>query len=127
MKEQQLLRPNAGFTLIETMFALVILSISLLALAGLQVTALRGNALSRRMTTAVSIAEQKIEQLKDTPFANIQAESPTQVTVSNLHFTRQVTITNNSPLANSMTVSVSVSWKDGATTHTVPMATVISQ
>ncbi len=127
MKEQQSIDPNAGFTLVESMLTLAIMSVGLLALAGLQITALRGNALSRRMTTAVSIAEQKIEQLKDTPFANIQAESPTQVTVSNLNFTRQVTVTNNSPLDNSMTVSVSVSWKDGATTHTVPMATVISQ
>ena len=127
MKAPQPICPNAGFTLIESMVALVILSITLLALAGLQVTALRGNTLSRSMTTAVSIAEQKIEQLKNTPFANVQSESSTQVTVANRNFTRQVTVTNDSPLLNTKTVSVLVTWQDKAKTHTVPLTTIIAQ
>jgi prepilin-type N-terminal cleavage/methylation domain-containing protein len=57
--------PYAGFTLVESMLTLAIMSMGLLALAGLQITALRGNDLSRRMTTAVAIAEQSIEQLKN--------------------------------------------------------------
>ena len=90
------------------MLALAILSVGLLALAGLQITALRGNALCRRMTTAVSIAEQRIEQLKNTSYTNIQAETATPITTSNLHFTRQVTVTNG-PLPNTKSVSVLVS------------------
>jgi hypothetical protein len=78
------------------------------------------------MTTAVSIAEQRIEQLKNTPYTNIQAEAATQVTASNLRFTRQVTVTNG-PLPNTKSVSVLVSWPDQATTHTLPLATVIGQ
>ncbi len=70
MKVQQSIGPNAGFTLVESMLTLAIMAVGLLALAGLQITALRGNALSRSMTTAVSIAEQRLEQLKNTaPFA----------------------------------------------------------
>ena len=126
MKVQPSICPNAGFTLVESMLTLAIMSMSLLALAGLQVTALRGNALSRSMTTAVSIAEQRVEQLKNTPYTNIQAEAATQVTASNLHFTRQVTVTNG-PLPNTKSVSVLVSWQDQATMHTLPMATVIGQ
>ena len=128
MKAKQLLCPNAGFTLIESMLTMVILSISMLALAGLQVSALRGNALSRRMATAVSVAEQKLEQLKNTFYTNIQSESATQITASNLNFTQQVTVTNG-PLANTKTVSVTVTWQDkvqtGTVTHTVPLATII--
>ena len=128
MKAKQLLRSNAGFTLIESMLTMVILSISMLALAGLQVNALRGNALSRRMATAVSVAEQKLEQLKNTFYTNIQSESATQITASNLNFTQQVTVTNG-PLANTKTVSVTVTWQDKlkteTVTHTVPLATII--
>ena len=126
MKMQQSIGPNAGFTLVESMLTLAIMSMSLLALAGLQITALRGNALSRRMTTAVSIAEQRLEQLKNTSYTNIQAEAVAQVTASNLHFTRQVTVTNG-PLPNTKSVSVLVSWQDQATTHTLPIATIIGQ
>jgi type IV pilus assembly protein PilV len=126
MKVQQFICPNAGFTLVESMLTLAIMSMSLLALAGLQITALRGNALARRITTAVSIAEQRIEQLKNTSYANIQAEVATQVSASNLHFTRQVTVTNG-PLPNTKSVNVLISWQDQSKTHTLPMATIIGQ
>jgi type IV pilus assembly protein PilV len=126
MKVQQSIGPNTGFTLVESMLTLAIISVSLLALAGLQITALRGNALSRSITTAASIAEQKIEQLKNTSYTNIQAEAATQVTASNLHFTRQVIVTNG-PLPNTKSVSVLVSWQDQSKTHTLPIATIIGQ
>jgi len=126
MKGQQSIGPNAGFTLVESMLTLAIMSVGLLALAGLQITALRGNDLSRRMMTAIAIAEQSIEQLKNTPYTNIQAEAASEVTVSNLHFTRQVTVTNG-PLPNTKSVSVLVSWQDQAKTHTLPIATIIGQ
>ena len=127
MKTPPSLCPNAGFTLLETMLALGVLSISLLALAGLQVTAIRGNILSQNITTAVSVAEKKIEELKNTPYANIAAESATQVSASNMNFTQQVTVTNNSPLTNTKTVSVLVTWKDKAKTHTVPITVIIAK
>lgn len=124
MKAQPSIGPNAGFTLVESMLTLAIMSVGLLALAGLQITALRGNDLSRRMTTAVSIAEQRLEQLKNTPYTNIQAEATSEVTASNLHFTRQVTVTNG-PLPNTKSVSVLVSWQDQSQTHTLQLATII--
>jgi type IV pilus assembly protein PilV len=116
-----------GFTLIEIMITLVILSIGIFALAGLQVSAIKGNAFSKRMTAAVSIANQKLEQIKDTAYANILSESSTQITQSNLQFTRQVTVTNNSPLANTKTVNVTVTWSDGSNSHSVPITTIFSQ
>src|SRR5262245_19749724 len=126
MKVRHSIGPNAGFTLVEGMLTLAIISVSLLALAELQITALRGNALSRRITTAASMAEQRIEQLKNTSYTNIQAEAATQVTASNLHFTRQVIVTNG-PLPNTKSVSVLVSWQDQSKTHTLPIATIIGQ
>src|SRR4029434_150067 len=126
MKVQPSIGPNAGFTLVENMLTLAIMSVGLLALAGLQITALRGNDLSRRMATAVSIAEQRIELLKNTPYTNIRAETASEVTASSLHFTRQVTVTDG-PLPNTKSVSVIVSWQDHSKTHTLPIATIIGQ
>ena len=42
MKVPPSIGPNAGFTLVESMLTLAIVSVGLLALAGLQITALRG-------------------------------------------------------------------------------------
>jgi type IV pilus assembly protein PilV len=116
-----------GFTLIEVMIALVVMSIAFVALAGLQVSAIKGNAFSKRMTTAVSIANEKMEQLKDSSYSSILSESSTQVTQSNMNFTRQVTVTNNSPLANTKTVNVTVTWSEGSKSHSVPITTIISR
>jgi type IV pilus assembly protein PilV len=127
MRSKPTVKSKEGFTLIEIMIALVVLSIGLIALAGLQMSAMRGNTLSKRMTTAVSIANARIEQIKNMPYANIQSESSTQVTESNMTFTRQVTVSNDIPVANTKTVNVIVTWKNGAKSHTVPISTVITQ
>jgi type IV pilus assembly protein PilV len=116
-----------GFTLIEIMIALVVMSIGLTALAAVQISAIRGNAFSKRMTTAVSIADEKIEQLKSSPYANILSEPSIQITQSNMNFTMQVTVTANSPLPNSKKVEVVVTWSEGSKSHSVPITTIVSQ
>jgi type IV pilus assembly protein PilV len=126
MKSQPSISIEEGFTLVEIMIALVVLSVGLVALAGLQISAIRGNAFSKRMTTAVSIANEKMEQLKNSSYANILSESSTQVNQSNMNFTRQVTVTNG-PLANTKTLNVTVTWSDSSKSHSVPITTVISQ
>jgi prepilin-type N-terminal cleavage/methylation domain-containing protein len=117
-----------GFTLIEIMIALVILSIALLALAGLQIATIQGNARARRMTTAASLAELTLEDIKrTTAYNDIQSGPATQLQASGLTFTRQVTVTDNSPVAHSKTVTVTVSWSNGATISTLPLTTTIAR
>jgi type IV pilus assembly protein PilV len=127
MKRQPALAFDNGFTLIEILIALVILSIGLMALAGIQVSALKGNAFSKRMTTAVSIAEQMVEQIRNIPYDNIQSQSASQVSQSNINFTSQVAVTNDSPIVNTKTIHVTITWTDGLKTHTVPISTIISR
>jgi len=118
---------SKGFTLIEFMIACVILSIAVLALASLQIAALEGNARAQRMTTAASVAEHTLEQLKDTPYDDILSVSATSMQASGLTFTRQVTVTPDPLVANSKTVQITVSWTKGAKTYTVPLTTTIAR
>jgi type IV pilus assembly protein PilV len=132
MRYEYLIYRDEAFTLIEVMIALVILSIGLIALAGLQVSAIKGNNFSKRMTTAVSIADERIEQIKNTPYANIQSEPATNLTVSNdkhtfMNFTREVIVTTNNPLPNTKRIDLTVRWVDGAKSYSVPISTIISQ
>jgi type IV pilus assembly protein PilV len=127
MRSKSLISIEEGFTLVEIMIALIVLSVGLVALAGLQVSAIRGNAFSKRMTTAVSIANARIEQIKNTPYANIQSESSTKVIQSNMNFARQVTVINDSPLPNTKTVNVTVTWSEGSKSHSTPITTIVSQ
>jgi prepilin-type N-terminal cleavage/methylation domain-containing protein len=54
---------NKGFTLIETLVALVILTIGILTLNKMQVTSIRGNANASGITSSSSWAAGQVEQL----------------------------------------------------------------
>jgi type IV pilus modification protein PilV len=56
-------RRDSGFSLIEVMVAIVILSIGLLALASLQLTLMRNSAETKAQTTALALAKGQLENL----------------------------------------------------------------
>jgi type IV pilus assembly protein PilV len=119
---------EAGFTFIDVMLALVILTIGVLALADLQVISSSGNKASQGLTTAASLGAAKLEAIKNTPYAGVSAEAATPITgADGTTYTRRVTVTNNSPMTNTKTVTVTLTWTDGSRTTTIPMSTVIAQ
>ncbi len=56
-----------GFTLVEVMVALVIFSISMLGLAGLQISALRDNQIANQHTIATQLASDMAERIRANP------------------------------------------------------------
>ncbi len=62
---------SGGFTLIETLVALLILAFALLALAGLMATTTRNNSFGGRMTEAATFAQSKLEELQAMPTDSI--------------------------------------------------------
>ena len=61
-------RRDNGFSVIEVLFAIVILSVALLALASLFPTGYQNIAYGGGMTTAADLGQQKIEALRHLPF-----------------------------------------------------------
>lgn len=57
-----------GFSLVEVMIAIVILTVGLLSLAQTMVIATNSNSLSGRMTSCSALAKEQLERLKATPF-----------------------------------------------------------
>jgi prepilin-type N-terminal cleavage/methylation domain-containing protein len=54
---------SAGFTMIEVLIALAILSIGLLAIATQQITATRSNTVSNKLTEGTTATQDKLEEL----------------------------------------------------------------
>jgi len=81
MKYLNINKYNKGFTLLEVMISLAILTIGLLALVSVTVTVIKGNSLNRGTTTATTIAKARMETLKndsqasETIFDNIVSSS----------------------------------------------------
>lgn len=59
---------SSGFSLIEVLISLVILAVGILAIAQMQVAAIRGIAFSRHMTSATYLARQQLEFLRSLPY-----------------------------------------------------------
>jgi len=59
---------NKGFTLIEVLITMAILSIGILAVAAMQITSTKVNSSSRRITEATALAETQIERLIQLPY-----------------------------------------------------------
>src|SRR4030042_4432202 len=61
------------FSLIEILIAIVILSISLLALAALMVTTTQNNSFGAHMSEATTFAQDMLERLRVSPWANVMS------------------------------------------------------
>jgi type IV pilus assembly protein PilV len=99
-----------GFSLIEVLISMTIFAIGVLALAQMQITAIRGNAFSSATTDGTTLAQDRIEQLMNSPYDDgALAEGnhgPDTQGVYNVSWD----VANDSPVANTKTVNVSVTW-----------------
>lgn len=67
-KRQDRKRGERGFSLVEVMISIVILTVGLLSLAQMMVLATSSNTLSGRMTSCSALAKEQLERLKAAPF-----------------------------------------------------------
>ena len=123
------LRNNKGFTLVEIMIAVFILVIALLGLISVTVMVIKGNSFSKTMTTATTLAEGKMEQLKNTGSASkigYDTLAGGTDTVESI-YTRTWTVTGNTPAAGMKTAEVKVEWKWQNVDRNVTLRGIIAQ
>jgi len=107
-----------GFTLIELMVALFILSVGLLGMIKMQMSSIQGNAFSGRMTTAIALAQDQMEILINQdldPWVDVTGtmNDPTLMGRQYVGYTVNWTITTDDPTTNLATVNVQVQWPGG--------------
>jgi type IV pilus modification protein PilV len=102
-------KDQSGFSLIEVLIAMTIFAIGVLALAEMQITAIRGNAFSSTTTDGTTLAQDQIEQLMNLPYDDgaLAAGNHGPVTQDVYNVSWDVA---NGPVANTKTVNVSVTW-----------------
>jgi type IV pilus assembly protein PilV len=79
------MKAEAGFTLIEVLIAMVILSFGLIAVANMQVVAIQINSAASKLTQATTIAQDKVEALLALPFTHADLSDATAVGTCELH------------------------------------------
>jgi type IV pilus assembly protein PilV len=134
-----------GFTLIEVLIALAILTVGLLAAAKMQISAIQGNYFSNNTTTALSLAEQKMEDLlgrtyTDAAVTDTQAGNNADLSslVTKDHeelnvneegvvggglYHRVWNVADDTPITNTKTITIVVTW-GGNERHQVALSCI---
>ncbi len=115
-----------GFTLVEVLVGLVILAIGLLAIAGMQITSVRGNFFSNNITQASILAQNRLEELRnlDVNHEDLSVGPHDDGVVQGI-FSRQYTV-SLVPGTTMLSIVVTVRWKENSD-HSVSFSTIRAQ
>jgi prepilin-type N-terminal cleavage/methylation domain-containing protein len=116
-------RPPAGekgFTLLEVIIAISILTFGLLAVASMQLTAIRGNYNASNITEATTVAQDRLELFLSQPYDTLDEGTLPQVIQGGYTIDGTVTRLDAANANNGQIVTVTVAWQDkGAAKQTV--------
>lgn len=115
-----------GFTLLEVMITLVILSVGMLGLASMQIMAIKGNSFGQRLSIASTLAQNKLEEIRQVAFDSI-ADGNDVCTdqINRVSYNRQWTVQNDTPQPNMKTVDIRVRWMGSEAQRSVSYSTII--
>jgi prepilin-type N-terminal cleavage/methylation domain-containing protein len=119
---------SKGFSLIEILIALVILSIALLGLAGLMVQTTKNNSFGGRMTEAATFAQDKLEEFRAIGWVKIPPNTG-GMDYSNgatgIVYTRNWQVAPNPTNGNLKEITVTINWAD-QTNHSIRLFSILS-
>ena len=126
MEKMKNVNNDAGFSLLEVLIAMVILSIGLLGVAAMQLNAISGNAYGARLNGATERIQVKIEALRNLTYDEVVNEDEE---MDEDGYTRKTTVQDNTPEKGAKTVEIKVSWNDqtGKKNHQIAFRTIISR
>jgi len=116
------LKREKGFTLLEVIVAISILSFGLLAIASMQISAMRGNSFAGGVTEGTTWAGDQVERLMALPYDHDdldQDQNPHQATEG--RYTIVWNVTEDAVFNNTKTIEVTVTWMDHGAQKSVSM------
>lgn len=116
---------DRGFSLLEVLIAMSIMSVGLLALAQMQVAAMKANRSTTVRTDAVTVGQEAMERVINSAFGDLGDLNGSELVERN---GVQYTVTTGigsavSGMVQSAEVTVSVNWNDGSP-HSFTLRTV---
>jgi len=136
-----------GFTLLEVIVAIAILTFGILAVASMQISSIRGNSFAGGVTEGTTWAGDQVERLMALPYddpllqdtdgdgapglndtgfdddPDTQDDADQQATEG--RYTINWNVADDTPITNTKTINVIVTWTDHGVQKTVPLQRVI--
>jgi Tfp pilus assembly protein PilV len=125
------LRHSEGFTLFEVLCAVVLLAGAIMSMAALTDTIIIGNHYSNQLTTATTLAQDRMEDIRKQGYNGLPNASDNTITESAGSiagypgYERVTDIDVANPEPNMMAVTVTVSWDSGG--YSVVLKTILAE
>jgi len=109
---------NKGFSLIEMLISVTILAVGLLAVAGLQITAIKGNSYGNTTSNATALAQDRIEEIRNLdyddiydPTAGVDPNPYIETNINGSRYTMETFVETDTPMTDLKRVTVTVRWQ----------------
>jgi prepilin-type N-terminal cleavage/methylation domain-containing protein len=121
-----------GLTLIELLITTVLLSIAFLGIGAMTMGSIRGLAFSDHLTTGITLAKERIEQIEHADYDTVIKANYSLETYGSMAgyeaFQRDVAIVDDTPEPKMKTVTVTVSWREmGGAAKDVVVSTIVAE
>ncbi len=113
-----------GFTLTEVLIGLIILAIGVLAIAGMQITSIRGTSFSNNLTQASVIAQDRLEFLKSLPLNDVKLDTGDHNDPPDVGIFSKTYHADRNVSPNYVQITYTVSWVEKGIPHGVSFRTI---
>jgi len=114
-------KKEKGFTLIEVLIAISILTFGILAVAAMQVSAISGNHFASNVTGGTTWAQDKVEYLMSLPYNHADLQAGGHPPETHGIYTLYWNVAINDPINNTKTIGISVTWVDKGITKSISL------
>jgi len=118
----KLFKTSKGFTLLEMLIAMTILSVALLGLGQMMLLSIRGTSFGNKVTEATTFAQDKMEELRTVDWNGLQDGNDTISGSQGIRYQRTWTV---APTGTMKAINLAVNWNDGHD-HSIQITSVIT-
>jgi len=129
-RTRKIIGDNHGISLLEVLVAMMLVSIVVLGMAGFSTVAIKGSAFSQKMTKAVILAQDALEEIRRVGYrpalSGERSHTEAYGTIPDEPlFERLVTASPNTPARGLQTITVKVAWDSDR--HSISLATILAE
>jgi type II secretory pathway pseudopilin PulG len=129
-KSRKIIGDNQGISLLEVLVAMMLVSIVVLGMAGFSTVAIKGSALSRKMTKAVTLAQDSMEEIRREGYLPVLLDERSHTEAygsipDEPQFERIVITKPDTPAPGLQTITVKVTWDSDR--HAISLATILAE